>query len=169
MGIPSFLSCSYSQIKRNISQSSIYTIENITIVLVTGDSYQMGYQQRSLLSTELYQNLRAFFAYTSTRVSNESLLRMWEYMEPFVPTEYKREMQGLADGSNISFTDIAKAYMTIVWLDLGCISVACWNNATVDRKMLHAQSLDFPLTIKDPMTNNYVHEHQFLLLRESKK
>lgn len=168
MGIPSFLSCSYSQIKRNISQPSIYTIENITVVSVTGDSYQMGYQQGSLLSTELYQNLRAFSAYTSTRVSNESLLRMWEYMEPFVPTEYKREMQGLADGSNITFTDIAKAYMTIVWLDLGCISVACWNNATVDQEMLHARSLDFPLTIKDPVTNNYVHEHQFLLLRNPK-
>ena len=148
-----------------IDPSSKFSLQNISLLIVNGSSYQMGYQQGVLLYDEIHQNLRAFSSFAKSRVSTDELLMMWNSMEPFVPLEYIQEMQGIADGAQINFLDIATTYMIVVWLDLGCITAAIWNNATTSHEMIHARSLDFPLTIQDPISKTFVHENQFLLLR----
>lgn len=149
-----------------LSDAFVGMSQGIPIVFVHGDSYQMGYQQGVLLSDDIHMNLRAFDSYAASKVSDESLLSMWNSFKNFVPDEYLLEMQGIADGAHIDFLEIAKAYMIIVWLDLGCISLSCWDETTLDGHMLHARSLDFPLSIRDPVTDEYVHEHQFILIRD---
>ncbi len=151
--------------KITIYNSSKFSIQNVSILMVNGSSYQMGYQQGSLLYDEIHQNLRAFTSFADDKVSNERLMMMWNYMEPFIPIEYIQEMHGIADGAQINFMDIAKSYMIVVWLDLGCITAALWGNATINHEMIHVRSLDFPLTIQDPVSKIFVHENQFLLLR----
>jgi hypothetical protein len=126
----------------------------------------MGYQHGYLLQEKVQENIRAFLHYASTSISYNKLLAMWDTMSVYVPPEYKEELQGIADGANISFNDIAVSIAAIEYADHGCYGIAAWGPATVDGKLYHARSFDLPSTIQDPVTKRYAHENTVLVVRK---
>jgi hypothetical protein len=140
--------------------------ENVTILHVNGSNYQMGYQHGYLLREKVQENIRAFLNFANTSISYDALLAMWNTMSVYVPQEYKEELQGIADGANISFDDIAVSIAAIEYADHGCYGIAAWGPATIDGKLYHARSFDLPSIIQDPVTGRYAHENTVLVVRK---
>ena len=139
----------------------------VTLLHVSGSHYQMGYQHGYLLSEQVQQNIRAYLANAPT--DHNELLAIWQTMEPDIPQQYKEELQGIADGANISYEDLCTAYTVIIYGDMGCFGLSCWANATLDGNLLHGRSFDLPMDVKDPISNRFVHENHVLIIRKPKK
>ena len=146
-----------------ISKGYIEKNDNITILHVSGSHYEMGYQHGWYLREYAQQNLRAFLHFSE--ISVDDLLSIWYQMEPYVPQQYLDEIQGLADGANVSFEEVVAAYMVIVWGDRGCFGFAAWGPATKSGYMIHSRSFDLPFDIQDPISGRYVHENHVLIIR----
>ena len=140
--------------------------DGVTILYVNGSHYQMGYQHGYLLREKVQENVRAFLHYAAAAISYDALLAMWETSQPYVPPEYFEELQGIADGANLSFNDIAASIMAIEWADHGCYGIAAWGPATVNGLLYHARSFDLPSTIQDPVTGIYPYENSVLVVRK---
>lgn len=139
--------------------------DNITILHVSGSHYEMGYQHGYLLQEKVQQNIRAFLGYAEQYLPRSELLGYWDVSKNYVPPVYIEEIQGIADGANISFDDIVTAIMAIEYADHGCYGIAAWGLATVDGQMYHARSFDLPSTIQDSVTGRYAHENTILVVR----
>jgi len=137
--------------------------DGVKILHLNGSNYEMGFQHGFLLKEEVKQDIRAYLNYSN--VSIDYLLGIWNVMKDYVPQEYKDEIQGIADGAEVSFEEIAAANMVIIIGDMGCFGISAWGNATIDGKLYHTRSFDQPFDIKDPVTEKYVHENSVLIVR----
>ena len=139
--------------------------DGVTILHLNGSNYDMGYQHGFLLKDEIHENMRAFMKYAEEISSYETLLDIWNTVEPYVPSCYIEEMKGIAAGADISFEDTAALYMVVLFIDMKCFTYAAWSNATIDGRLYHIRSLDFPLVIQDPVTGKYIQENSVLIVR----
>lgn len=139
--------------------------DNVTILYVSGTPYQMGYQHGFLLKDEVQENIRAFLHYAEKVLSIDELLQLWNISQPYVPSHYIEEIHGIADGANISFSDIIASIMAVEYSDHGCFGIAAWGQATTDGTLYHARSFDLPSNIQDPETGKYAHENTILVVR----
>jgi len=137
--------------------------DGVKILHLNGSNYEMGFQHGMLLKEEVQQNLRAYLNYSN--VSINDLLDIWNIMKDYVPQNYIDEIQGLADGAEVTFEEIAAANMVVIVGDMGCFGISAWGNATKDGKLYHARSFDQPFTIKDPISGKYAHENSVLIVR----
>lgn len=139
--------------------------DTITILHVSGTHYQMGYQHGFLLKDKVDENIRAFLHYAEDYLSIDELLHLWNVSMPYVPPQYIEEIQGIADGANISFSDIIASIMAVEYSDHGCFGIAAWGPATADGALYHARSFDLPSNIQDPESGHYAHENTILVVR----
>ena len=138
--------------------------DGVKILHVSGSNYEMGYQHGSLLKEEVRQDLRAFLNYSNA--SMDYLLDIWNEMKDYVPEEYIEEMQGMADGADVSFDELAAANMVVIVGDMGgCFGISAWGDATKDGRLYHTRSFDQPFNISDPVTGRYAHENSVLIVR----
>ena len=73
-------------------------------------------------------------------------------------------MQGMADGSGISFERIA--IVNIIPMRFHCCGIAAWGEATADSTLYHTRSLDYALNIVDPKSGTYLQENQIMFVRQ---
>ncbi len=140
--------------------------DGIRILHINGSNYEMGYQQGTLLKNDIIVNYNAFIHWANQRgFSYEDLLNSWLMMQPYIPTRYIEEMQGLADTTGLSFQEIAVLNVGAYFV-VNCGSFAVWGPATLDGKLYHARSHDFPITIQDPDTGAYLVENLILIVRK---
>jgi len=140
--------------------------DGVKILFINGTCYEMGYQHGFLLKSEVHENTRAILKRVEEVSSYETLLDIWNTTKPYVPSCYIDEMQGIADGADISFEELAVSYMYVVYIDMQCFTYAAWGDATKDGRLYHIRSLDFSLIIKDPVTGKYIQENSVLIVRE---
>jgi hypothetical protein len=139
--------------------------DGIRILHINGSNYEMGYQQGMLLKNEIIVNYNAYIHWANQRgFSYNELLNSWLIMQPYIPTQYIEEMQGLADTTGLSLQEIAVLNVGPYFV-LNCGSFAAWGPATLDGKLYHARSHDLPITIQDPDTGAYLVENQLLIVR----
>ena len=147
--------------------------DGVTILHLNGSNYEMGYQHGFLLKDEIKENMRMITLFFEKRgYSYNVVLEIWDVMKGFLPQQYKDEMQGMADGSGVSFEEIA-VYNTwpavVNHIFVSCCGAAIWGSATVDDKLYHMRSLDIlqpGLGIKDPETETTFRENQVLIVRK---
>jgi len=137
---------------------------NVPILFLNGSSYQMGYQQGVFLQEKIKQNLRAFLHYAN--ITMDLLLETWDEMKPYVPEECIQEIQGIADGSGLSFEEVIAGYMVIVREDMGCFGFSAWGDATDQGQLLHVRCFDQPLEIIDPVTGTPAYENNMIVVRK---
>lgn len=143
--------------------SSLKIIDNVKVLTIRGSHYQMGYQHGFLLHDAVRENIRGFL--NSSTISMTVLLETWDTMKNYVPDEYIQEIQGIADGSGLSFDQVIAGYMLITREDMGCFGISAWGDATVDGKLYHLRSFDQPMNIKDPETGVFAHDNSVLIVR----
>ena len=100
--------------------------------------------------------------------SYDALLEIWAVMEAYLPQYYKDEIQGMADGLEMSFEDVAVYSMwPAVFNHLFCCGGAIWGSATKEGKLYHFRSLDWSngFSFNDPESDSYLRENQVLIVR----
>jgi len=146
----------------------IEEIDGVKILHLSGSYYEMGYQHGSLLKDEIHQNLRAYLAFLEQLdVTMDDLIGLWDIMKDYIPQKYKDELQGIADGSGLTFNDLAAALMVeVLNHDItDCFHAAVWDSATKDGNLYHFRSNDWPLNIIDPQSGKYFQENQVIIVR----
>jgi hypothetical protein len=140
----------------------------VRILHINGTYYDMGYQHGYLLRNEIIESSQAVFDFLKKySVYYDDLLNVWKVMKDFVPLDIIEEMQGMADGSGLTFEDIAAVNMLgPIYHDLTCSGSAAWGPATVDGQLYHLRSYDVPLSIRDPDSGTYLQENQILIVRK---
>lgn len=83
--------------------------QGLRILRLTGTPYDMGYQHGALLRHEIRAELQDQVFETlilQDRVSHLLLLQHARHFEGFLPSEYRDELRGLADGAGLSYSDV---------------------------------------------------------------
>ena len=155
-----------SDISPLLNGGHLEIINGVKILYINGSNYEMGYQHGFLLKNETQEVLRAFIQRAKDKFTYEALVNLWNITQPYIPFCYIEEMQGIADGADISFEELGISYMTVVKIDVKCFTYAAWANATEDSKLYHIRSLDFSVLIKDPVSGKYIQENSVLIVRE---
>lgn len=83
--------------------------DGLRILHLRGTPYDMGYQHGVLLGDEIRTRLRQQIyegLILEGGVSHLLLLRHARHMDGYLPSKYREEMRGLADGAGISYSDV---------------------------------------------------------------
>ena len=142
--------------------------DGIKILHISGSSYEMGYQYGFLLKEEILENSRAVISFLEqVGFFYSDLLDVWNVMKDYVPLEIIKEMNGMANGSEISFEQISAINMLgPIYHDITCCGSAAWGPATSDGNLYHMRSYDASLNIRDPISGKYLQENQILIVRK---
>jgi len=149
-----------------LNKSRIEKYDGLILLYQNGSFYEMGYQHGYLLKNEIEENYRAFLYNIDVEIYDYILDRYNNIISKHIPVEYLDEMHGIADGSEMSFNDVA--VVNTGWyiiIDLACTEGAVWGTASSDGKLYHLRSYDIPYNIVDPITGKYLVENQILILR----
>jgi len=143
--------------------------DGVTILHVSGTYYEMGYQHGFLLKDEIKENVRGFMDYCEQYGwSYNDVLEVWSIQQEYLPNEYKEEIQGMADGADLLYEQIAvhNTWMGVFNHLFSCWGAALWGDATVDGNLLHMRSCDGVNSLQDPDTKTFVYENQVIIIRK---
>jgi isopenicillin-N N-acyltransferase like protein len=154
----------------------------ITVLHVTGNSYEMGYQHGKLLGPQIKltiqdiiagfqrfgaKSIRKFKIITPNETIpaiNAVLDRAWANLAPYTPQEDLDEMQGLADGAGIPVQVIHRMHAVPDLTETSCSALLARDTATRDRHIYQLRILDYGkefnlyrrplLTVYHPTTGN---------------
>jgi len=157
-----------SSFKNILNKGKIIDKDGVPILYVSGSFYEMGYQHGFYLQDEIKENIRAFRDYCERHgYSYEKVLEVWEIQEKYMPDVYIEEIQGMADGLNISFEEVAvhNTWMGVFNHLFSCWGAAMWGDATSDGNLIHIRSCDGVNMIKDPVTGTYLSDNQVVIIR----
>jgi len=128
----------------------------------------MGYQQGTLLKEDIIKSYNAWFSKLEKNgVTKQDLLNMWNQSKENIPQCYIDEVQGISDGAEIPFEDVASIVVIGVGLYTSnkCSFFSAWGNATKNGDLYHVQSYDLGLDLKDPDTDTYESNRQIIVVR----
>ena len=155
---------SYQKHQNIIRKAWLREENDLKILFINGSHYEMGYQQGFFLKDEINQNLRAFVGNSIERFNE--LIDIWNKMKDYVPIEYHEEIQGIADGSNLTFEQVIAGYMEFSRSGLGCFGLSVWGEATTNGRLMHTRSFDQSLGIRDPESGIAAYENKVLIVRK---
>jgi len=144
------------------------SISSLLVLHVKGSPYEMGYQNGFLLEGAH----KAMINHSIQKMiddgySYEYQVNCSQAMEPHIPQEYIQEMQGLADGAGVNYTDVLLLHTNVDvqmygtgWT--GCSGFAVFGNATIDGHLYHGRNYDWTLpsqpvglvTVHEPESGN---------------
>jgi hypothetical protein len=124
----------------------------VPLVVVAGDSYEMGRSLGTLIPDEMQKLISATVGSLGrsgdSRYSAENLDAAWKSVSPHISRTWKRQLRGLADGSGIPLRQLMRAHMIPVVGDYSCSGAAIWGDATEDGKMYVFRNLDYSLRMR---------------------
>lgn len=139
-------------------------LDEITIVKLSGTSYQMGYQHGQLLAPEIHQMVKLFYTITGLKKRPVGWIKgipifYWAHaLYQSIPVKYREEMQGIADGAKVSIVDIALLNVYDELFNFSqCTNLAVWGAYTRDGELVHGRNLDYPIA-------NYLWNRQVVFL-----
>jgi len=142
-----------------------WDINQLTIVYLNGSFYNMGYQLGELLVQEIQINQRAFNSfYEREGITMNEVMELWDIQKQYVPQELIDYIQGTADALGLDFEDIACTWVAEGAEYCRCSSFTAWGDATKDGELVFARSLEFPLSIEDPLTGDFVQDYPILVI-----
>ena len=120
--------------------------DGLSVLHVKGGPYEMGYQYGFMLRDRVQANIQyGIGGLIGMSHSYEYLVNCAQAMEPYTPQEYIEEMQGLADGANVSYIDVL-ILQVLPDIDSqlgGCSGFVVFGNATTDGHLYHGRNADF--------------------------
>lgn len=141
--------------------------DGMKILHLNGSFYDMGYQHGFLLKDEIAENFRGYLAmFEAYGFDYDYFVSVWDIMKDYLPQEYKDEMQGMADGSGLTFEEVTvfNTMPAVVNYMFGCSELAVWGDATSDGKLYHVRGLDGH-NAADPQTGTSRAENTVLIVR----
>lgn len=130
-------------------------VDGTLVLHLRGTPYEMGYQRgyfgrdKVLLTVDIFESLlqQAQDEMGLPRFAVHLVLDLtYQLCAPFIPERYKREMEGLADGSGADLQMIRRGQILSVLTERGCSSFAVWGRATTDGALYHGHNFDWITT-----------------------
>lgn len=127
-------------------------IEGTTVLHLKGTPYEMGFQRGVLARDKVLLTLARFDGLLEAAKREMGLPKFaanlilditWALCSPYIPDRYKRELEGLADGSGVDLKVLRRGHVLSVITERGCSSFAVWGNATADGKLYHGRNFDW--------------------------
>lgn len=139
-------------------------VNGVLVLHLRGSPYEMGYQHGVLLKEQVQENGQKYLYDTiigKWGFSYDYLFSCSNTMKPYIPQEYKDEMQGLADGADVPYTDILILHTHLDAIRYGgslglesaseampqllCSNFVVVGAATADGNVYHGLNLDWTL------------------------
>ncbi len=129
-------------------------IDGTLVLHLKGSPYEMGYQRGSLAKDKVLLMVRRFDDLLEKAKEEMGLPKFaanlildvtYQLCAPYIPDRYKREMEGLADGSGADLQVIRRGQVISVITERGCSSFALWGKATADGKLYQGRNFDWIL------------------------
>ena len=157
------LSISCTSRKHKLTEARVSTIgtgdDKITVVVVSGTPYEMGYQLGKALKDEVKTCMTGFVEYAQKgeggsrysktakagRFTNESLDNAWTSVSPYIKDRFKEEIKGLAEGSGVPVETLKRAQMIPVVGNYACSGVSVWGEASSNGNLYQIRNLDFSM------------------------
>ena len=133
-------------------ESKKYQKRGITVVLLKGEPYEMGYARGVILKKEIRDSVRDFLYQLNVRsfgtsIGENLLKKRAKEVEGFIPAEYKEELRGLSAGSNMDYEILLiRNVLVTVASQFACTSVVVRSS---DGSLLRSRNLD--LSWKPPL------------------
>jgi len=145
------LSCTEGEVKTpKAERTSIGTGQDkITVIVVRGTPYEMGYSLGQAMKTEIKDCLTGFLQYgqigDSARFNYENLDAAWTAVGPYIDKRLKEELKGLSEGSGIPLLQLQRAHMIPVLGNYACSGVAVCVSRSSDGHLYQIRNLDFTM------------------------
>jgi isopenicillin-N N-acyltransferase-like protein len=142
------------------------TIDGYSVLHLKGSPYEMGYQHGALLKESVKENLKNVLEskrVSSVEIGGVSVKPRWiidtlsVVQAPYVPDWYREELRGVADGAELTISDVAAANFLPELFH--CSGFAVMNSATTDGKLYHGRILDYA-------TDWHLQDHAVLIIAE---
>lgn len=144
-------------------------IDGVRVLHLNGDYYNIGYYHGLLLKDEIQINMRILFDFFNEMgFSYEDLVEYWYIYKINLPEKFILELNGLADGCNLSLDEIGVYNILHDIANLiTCSGALVWNSATLDGDIIHMRSTDHDIFNRDPdpITGISLQENQVLIIR----
>jgi len=127
-------------------------IDGTTVLHLKGSPYEMGYQRGVLVRDKVLLTLARFDGLLEAAKREMGLPKFaanlilditWALCSPYIPDRYKRELEGLADGSGVDLKVLRRGHVVSVITERGCSCFAVWGKATADGKLYHGRNFDW--------------------------
>jgi len=121
-------------------------VEGIPVLRLAGTPREMGRQHGRILRRQIRYLQKEYFEAMLVKVVGRRNLEQWtRAVEPYLPAEMREEMEGLAEGSGLSYRDILHINtMTDRLQALFCSTVVAAGDATRNGEVFFGRNLDFP-------------------------
>ena len=123
--------------------------DKITVVVVSGTPYEMGYQLGTALKDDVKSCMTGFLKFGEKglpeRFNSKVLDDAWTSVEPYINDRFKEELKGLSDGSEVPWDELKRAHMIPVVGDFACSGVSVWGNASSNGNLYQIRNLDFTM------------------------
>lgn len=123
--------------------------DEITVVVVSGTSYEMGYQIGVAQKDDIKICMTNYLKYAQMgdpdRYNNENLDAAWVSVEPYINNRFKQELKGLSDGSEVPWEQLKRAHMIPVVGNYACSGVSIWGDGSEDGHLYQIRNLDFSM------------------------
>jgi hypothetical protein len=131
-------------------------VNGTKVVHLRGTPYELGYAHGSLFAAEIQQTfsgleraldeLQGEIGVPASAVAY-FLDFLYKQTSPHIPDRYKRELEGLADGSGVSLRRLRWAHVISVITERECSSFAVFGPATTGAKMYHGRNFDWSMDL----------------------
>ena len=136
---------------RESGQGKLYQTEGLSVVVLQGNWYEMGYQYGALLKDEM----KSFSTIIQQRLSSMSLLErialqhLVESQLRLYPHRISEIQRGMMAGSGLSRQEIAilEHYFAIECANIGglfCSAISVWGSFTTNGELMMGRNFDFP-------------------------
>ena len=136
------------QIVDTCGKGMLLDIAGQRVLIVSGNHYQMGYQQGKLLKNEVQTLVARVLDIVQVAentgmkgFTHGSIINAYERTNGFIDERFKEEMRGLADGAQMELKDVQLAN---IFPELfHCSGFALFGNSTMQGRLLHGRILDY--------------------------
>lgn len=154
-----FTGCAASSTKpipilETVPSGDLTWVGELPVLHLSGSPYQMGYQQGSLLRSEVRASVKNAMAFVNGQsgipvigrlLARQKLDHAWKQMAPFVPSSTLEELQGLSDGAGVPLKDLQRVHALPELMATTCASFAAFGKATQGGRLIQVRNLDWAI------------------------
>ncbi len=125
---------------------------DLPVLILRGSAYHRGYEEGRLLKKEIHSGVDQIFSYFRKELKvpliNRLIIRRisgqaWKKMSPFVSYDEYRQIQGVADGAEISLKQMLRIHALPELYPSLCSNGAYWGDATEGGRLVAIRNLDW--------------------------
>lgn len=129
-------------------------VEGLPVLYLSGSPYEIGYQHGSMMREQVRRAAANASAFADRQskvplvgkwMARGRLDAAWKQMSPFVPGDYLQEMEGLADGAEISLKVLQRIHALPELTSVSCASFAAFGRATEGGRLIQIRNLDWAI------------------------